>query len=625
MILLGLAYLFYSAIQVTPEEGMASAVMSVLTIIYIAGLIGNTFIAFVLVFVFGLIGMVVAVVGQIKGVERRLTTFITPGIAMIMGLVCFAVAAFSGFHICNWDELYQWGKAANFMVEYNRLPNGDQFTGQSLLLSSTTFFHYFMAKLSALIGGKIVESDYYVSNLLLWFSAILLPLSGCRWKDWKKVWGFGIFQFFLAALLFVQPYYNIYTDQATAYWSGAMIAWIYLKKCNKRNIYLVPLLLLNIGMMKNMVGPLFAVLVVITVIILYVSECRINMQPVLPPNWRKILFSRQGLIGIVIALTPIMFVGIWSFIVGKNGLFRGAIHIPDKKRMVLTLKSMVEKLFIAVNMKEDGLCISYLLFFLLVAAIWYLVYPIILKKNLRQPYSNLVGMYLFGFVGYFFIMLFAYLNVFGYVDSIRAMSLDRYFSDYMMLGVIPVTIPLFLCMDEKWNVYTASLKKGIVSVSFIFIVGGCSSYLLPNLFHLYAVDTDLYKERERFITYTKNVKELTGKKGKIYFINQAQSGLYTLVADYEMGNQLIREGMCFNFRKDTKETVLGLTEYDINTLPDVLVEEGYDYLWVYTSNDYFEEEMEKLFDVKKIKNGAFYKVHKSENDVILEYLGNVQK
>lgn len=625
MILLGTAFLFYAFIPVTPEEGLASAVMFVLINIYITGLMGNTFIAFAIVFFLGIVGIMAAVMRQARRTERRLTDFLTPGIIMILGLVCFAVIAFSGFHICNWDELYQWGKAANFMVEYNRLPNGNQFSGSSLLLSNTTFFHYFMAKLSSIVTGRIVESDYYVSNLLLWFSAALLPLSGCGWKDWKKVWGFGIFQFFLAALLFVQPYYNIYTDQATAYWSGAVIAWIYLKKCNKRNVYLLPLTLLNIGLMKSMVGPLFAVIVVIALVILYISECRIAKRSVLPPNWKNILFSKKGLIGMVIALTPVLFVGIWSVVVGQNGVFRGAISLPDKTRAALTIKSMIEKLFMPVNMKEGGFSLSYLLFFLLVAGIWYLAYPFLLKRDIRQYYSNLIGVYLVGFVGYFFVMLFAYLNVFGYTDSVRAMSLERYFSDYMMLGIFPVTIPFFLHMDGKWNAYTATLKKIIVSVVFVLIVGGCSSYLLPNLFHLYAIDTDLYKEREQFLTYTEKVKDLTGEKGKIYFINQAQTGLYTLVADYEMGSQLMREGMCFNFREDTTEAVLGLTEYDIDTLPDVFIEEEYDYLWVYTSNKYFEKNMKRLFDVKKIENGAFYKIHKNMDDVTLEYLGNVQK
>lgn len=625
LILLGVAFLYYAAIHITPEEGLASAVMSVLTLIYITGLMGNTFIAFVIVFFAGLAGIVASTIGQIRRSERRVTFFLTPGIVMIIGLVCFAVIAFSGFHICNWDELYQWGKAANFMVEYDKLPNGDQFSGQSLLLSATTFFHYFMAKLSALVSGSIKESDYYVSNLLLWFSAVVLPFSGCGWKDWKKVWGFGVFQFFLAALLFVQPYYNIYTDQATAYWAGAAITWIYLKKCNKRNLYLVPLLLLNIGMMKSMVGPLFAILVLITVIVLYVSGRRIKKQSILPKNWKKILFSKQGFIGAVIVLTPVLFVGIWSFIIGKNGLFRGILHMPEKNRTALTVKSMIGKLFVAVNMKEEGLCLSYLLFFFLVAGIWYLVYPVVIKKSIRQYYSNLVGIYLLGFVGYFLVMLFAYLNVFGYTDSVRAMSLERYFSDYMMLGVIPVTLPLFLCMEEKWNAYTAGMKKGMISIAFLFIISGCSSFLLPNLFHLYAVDTDLYRERERFIKYTKKAKELTKERGKIYFINQAQTGLYTLVADYEMGEQVTREGMCFNFRKDTSNAVLGLSEYAIDTLPEVFVNEGYEYLWVYTSNAYLEENMADLFGVTKIKDGAFYKIQKDRDGVGLEYLGNVQK
>lgn len=626
MILLGVALFFHVLIKVTPEEGWTSTIMAILTLVYITGLFGNTMPALAIMCVLGIIGIALGIVNQIKHKECRITTFVTPAIVMIVCMAGFAVVAFHGFRVCNWDELFQWGKAANYMVEQDILPNGDAFSGSSLLLSNTTFFHYIMAKLYYVISGEIAESDYYVSNLLLWFSAVILPLSGCGWKEWKRVWGFGLFHFMLTAIIFVQPYYNIYTDQATAYWAGALTAWLVLKKYYKNNIYLVPLILLNVGMMKSMVGPLFACIVMLAILVLYITNCKEENKPIIPKEWKRVVFSKKGIFGIATVSAPIIFVVIWSLVIGKNGLFRGHFYSIDKQRFVLTVKAMIQKLFVAVNMKNDGLELSYLLFFIIVAGLLYFIYPIIIKKPLLPAYTNLICVYLAGFAGYFAVMLFAYLFVFGYTDSVRAMSLERYFSDYMMLGVIPVTIPLFVRIEPDKNLkFINMLKKGTITTFFICIVAGSSSYILPNLFHLYAVDTDLYKERERFIKYTNKVKDITEGEGKIYFINQSSTGLYTLVADYEMGEQLSREGMCFNFRKNTKETIIGLTDHKISDWPDILVDEEYKYVWIYTKNDYLEEEMKKLFGISKVKAGDFFKISQTNNKVVLEYMGNVQK
>lgn len=82
--------------------------------------------------------------------------------------------------------------------------------------------------------------------------------------------------------------------------------------------------------------------------------------------------------------------------------------------------------------------------------------------------------------------------------------------------------------------------------------------------------------------------------------------------------------MCYKFRKNTREPILGLTEYPIETLPSVLAEQGYEYLWVYSTNDYFNQSMKMLFNVNQVKDGKFYKVMKTTDGVSLEYMGRIK-
>lgn len=626
IILLGVALFFHVVVKVTPEEGWASAIMTMLLFVYITGLFGNAMMAFVLLACLFFVGLVYGIYCQYRKAEQRITSFFTPAIVMISGISVFALIAFRGIQLCNWDELYQWGKAANYMVLHDKLPYGADFSGESILLSSTTFSHYIMAKFSYLCQGTITESNYYVSNLILWFSALVLPFSGEGWTRYKETFLYGFFHFLLTAMIFAQPYYNIYTDQATAYWSGAVIAWFLLKKCTRKNIYLLLLILINVGLMKSMEGPLFAVIVIAAVVLLFWDQQKRQGGKVFSREWKRQLFSKKGILLLIAVASPFLLIGIWSILTGGNGLFRfngGVVNPGEENRLALTVKAMIGWIFKSVNLQQDSLYLSYGFFIILTIGIVYVFYPVLLGETECCRYQFIMKIYILGFVGYFAVMLFAYLKVFLYANSIAATSLYRYYSDYMMLGVVPLTLPFFMPNAGDTDKLRQLLRKGFIMVSCLYILAGSSPYILQKMAHVYAVDKKQYAQREAFEKKAERVRELTNETGKIYFINQKKSGLFTLLADYEMGDQITRGGMCFKFREDTSKFVSGLTDYSIYTLPEVLGAQGYEYVWVFSTNDYLEEKMKGIFGVR-VKKGGFYRVVPTETGVDLEYIEKIK-
>lgn len=625
LLIMGVGLCFHILLGVCPEESWASAIMSIMVLVYVAGLLGSTKAALVLLLILGDAGLLAGVIAAVLKKKRSIITFMTPGVVMIFFLAGFAAVMFHGFHIINWDELYQWGKAANYMVQHDKLASGAGFEGESVLLSSTTFFHYVFSKLSFLRLNYITESNYYVSNIVLWFSTLLLVFAGEGWKRRREVWVFGVLHFMLASVIFVQPYYNIYVDQATAYWSGALIAWVLLKKYNKRNLYLVPLTLLNVGLMKSMEGPLFAVIVLLAILLRYCFVRKEQKKKLLPDNAAKLLFSGKGILGVLVIICPFIFMGVWSVVTGENGLFRGNGNSFDLTRFLLTAKAMLGKAFLSVTLRDDRLYISFIMFMILALALVYIVYPFFLEQEDIRVYQKLMYVYAAGSIAYFCIMLFAYLTVFPYVDSVQAISMNRYYSDYMMLGVIPLTYPLFMGEPRRMRGGILALQKGLAVTVILISVYISSPYFMSNLSHAYRMDKVSYAERENFVEYAKKVKKVTNENGKIYFVTQKKSEKYALIADYELGAQLSRSGMCFKFRENPDTYISGNTEYDISMLPSVLRDYGYEYLWIYSSDDYFKENMQEMFGIEKFKSGSFYRVVVDGESVKLEYMKNVQK
>lgn len=628
-VLICLGMFYFEWLDFTSEESFSFAIMSVMLILYITGLMGDTRLG--LLFIIALAGT-----GLIRYLLKRKNPlrFFSPGIVMVFMAFVFAIGAFWNLKLCNWDELYQWGKAANYMVKQDALPYGELFAGEDTLLSSTTFFHYFVSKFSYLMTGKVItESNYYVSNVLLWFSALILPFSGTGWRGAKRVFGFGLLHFLASGLIFVQPYFNIYCDQPVAYWAGATIAWYLMDNRTKKSNLLLAALILNIGLMKNMVGPLFAAVCVLTVIIIELrNDMCCGVKRMLrryrgAEGWKK-LAAAAGLC--VCTVLPTM---IWSFVIKSNAVVRsGTVEEIGENRVKLTIRAMVEKLFESVNLQKSFPYITFLVFLVFAVIMAMVIVPLVMRKKEAAKWKFVLSIYILGFGVYFLFLLYAYLNIFSYADSIVAGSLNRYLSDYIMLGIVAVTMPLFVekskrVGEREW------ISKAIVILLVGFSLYGVNDYLLDDMFSFYYNDDKVYQTRMdlencRDQIYSLTDEEFLENDSKIYFVCQEDNGYYTVAAEYLYENKIKRYGMCYNFReegdKDKDGAVVGLMEYSIEQLPQILFNKNYEYLWIYNTNDFFTENFKKQFHIGTVSEGSFYKIHKNNGMVTLELLDIVK-
>lgn len=633
VLLICVSMFWFTKVRYTFEESIACSIMLLLTLIFFTGLVDAILIGLGIYMLIALTGLIFFIKclylsGKTKEEQREyLLLFFNPSFVFLMCIMLLGIVAFKNIQINNWDELAQWGKAVKYMLDTNHFAAGDDFNGEELLISTTTFFHYFISRFASWLTGRINEGNFYISNLILWFSGLLFSLSGITWKKGKVSAAYIVSIFLLMNLIFVQPYYNIYCDQAIAMWAGAFIVWwIHCQKETKHTVLAI-LVLSNIALMKNMVGPLFVLVDVFLMVVIYLAQNGIK-------NLGSILKSKAEVLRILlIGCTPFIFTVIWSVMVKDNALVRKNMVIKDDgNRLILTVRSSIVKCFEALNLNKAFPYISYMTFFLFTILVFVLLKYIYDKQSKHWIiYRVLISLYLMGFLLYLGVMIYAYMTAFSYADSIAAGSLHRYFSDYVMLGIIPLLYPLFIedsIKDKKTALEARVIKVIICTGIFLFSVAGMNHDIVGRLTDLNLQESESYKERKRFKNYKKKFDDFADEDDKIYFINQQYNGYYTVVADYEFGNQISRQDLCYYFfdNKELSGTIAGLKEFPIQFLPEKLVKDQYKYIWIYEKDDYLETKFYQIFHIDNINKGDIFKVNVDKMGYVsLEFIKNVNE
>ena len=618
--ILAFGMFWYKLLHWTPEQSICMAIASAIATILAGAFLGQALVALAIIYIFSLMG----VIWLIFGSRRKTTTvdfgsisqFFTPGVVLLILVFLYGMVAFAGSVLYNWDEMSQWGKAVNWMLNHNSLPYGPEFDGEAALLSTTTVFHYYFCKLPTILYGGIVESNMYVSNLVLWFSAVILLFSGLTWKDWQRCAAYAAMVFLSINVLSSQPYYTVCGDHAVAIWAGSLIAWNLFVERKKYNGVFIVLALLNIALLKNMMGPLFAVIAAIAMAIKYILNLKGSFKKIIISiiqNIRMIVYAGICMAAIFI---PTM---VWSARIRQNALIRGSgvIHV-ENNRLRLTLLSGLAKWFQPVNLSDEFPNVTFLVAMFMTIILGYILAKKYLANTLQKQYAVLTGIYAAGFLGFFVIMLYAYLTTFTYADSINTGSLNRYFSDYILLGLLPITCPVFrggVPDKERMGRISAELLALLIFFGF----GMKSSGFAAKITTQGLAQTDVYQDRVQFQQYKENALNLMDNHKKICMVNQDSYEYANVAADYVF-DRLLDRSTCYYLTES--QSLVSSNRADIRNLPRILLN-GYGYLWIYKTDDYFNK---NAFDVLKIKEptgGEFYKIVNNQGSLKLEYLGNI--
>lgn len=622
--LLGLAMLFYRQFRYSPEEGLALAMLTVMLTVYATGLLGNAAVGFFLLAALSLVGALLTLFNRrvcrrglcaVGPEEGSFLGFFSPAILLVLCFALLGVLLFTGMCFYNWDEFVHWGKAVRFMAETNRLPVGTDFDGYSYMQSATTYFHYFIARCTG-----FDESCLYVSNLLLWGGALALPFSGCTKKDAGRVFAFGLMVFLAMYALYEIPYYNIYTDQALAMWAGGLIAYWMRTENRPGKWALGAAALVCIAMMKPQAGLLLAVIVVLAVLAMLLADRKTRTDSAPMPGRKKLLLALALLAAIC---APFLLNKLWHSFSPNEGFFYNIEHfllrLSDRARLWTVLYACYQKVFVGVGSFAQ---ISYYTAFVGTALLLFLGRRVLPAGSYRSRYSVSIALYLVGFFAYFAITVLTYILFLPASDGINATSMERYLSLYLMMGLVPVTLPFFLETGEERPVFKRALSTGVaLALTALFAFGVDASFLYRTS-GLKRWDDPYYRMYMQLRTGAEQVTEISGG-APLYFIDQSSDSA-AAAAEYAFAKAWNRSSGAYRFTPEEDGAVAtGLDAYPISQLPERLLNGDFAYLWVCASDAYLAGQFAELLGVGDLADGDLFAIRRDGGALTLERVARI--
>lgn len=598
LILLSISYCFHISFRLKIGEALIPAVGTIVVVLLLFGLSPLSFqwglISLTLLAVVGLVAFIISVINH---KERKPVSQweIVPIIFWVLS--CFASVLYFGDHLHYNDEFHQWGAAVKYMLENDRMPLYDDFLGDQYYFG-TSLFHLFYQ----MIGGYN-EGNMYASSFLLQWIGILLPISAYKMKDWKICTIYTLLAWFGGYSIYVYFGKGIYTDAAVFCLAGGLTGWSLLLENKKR---LLPVLIPGLGLLfyfKPYIGLAFC---------FYVLFFFFGMS--LMAERKRTVLIKKGLFAVVLLMALALLVlyldgrllssGVWD-----NHAINYAIY-----RLSVSWSVMAESLF-----GRDLSRYSHLNTYAI--SLWTLEVAMVgiagYLSDEKEKSHRLIVLMASSIASFIVFVLYAESFIISYEESLTGRSVGRYYSietGYLFL----VMLSYLLHVIKKDSKRIMPVRFGIVLMLSIFILGIDEKYVIAATSwnnseaeseesYLLA-QTVIDKLEEHYIQEDTKILFLDQccanyivEESLPYYLGDAISSYLTEVYGYGL------DGAHTRFAWDKSK---GIYSFD-----ELLEEEGYDYVLIWTTNDYLNQWLPKVMDVEgTLVDGGLYRVIYSDGE-----------
>lgn len=587
-------------LKVKTEQAIPITVISLIVLVYLAGIFGNLEIGIYLILLITFFSLIYLIYYLVKYKNRRksfLYKYFSPGI-FIYGLMYILFIIINHNRIFeNYDEFNHWGLIIKDMYMNNNFAFGrESATAFIEYPPFTGIFEYILLKFSS----SYSEDTIIIANNILAVSIMMPIFKKVKWNKSIK-WIFVITPIivFVPMIIYEKFYFNILVDGLI----GILIAYVlYQWFTNKNKTYRN--ISTGLGIIAITLIKSSGIGISLILILILLGE---GITKIISKQYnKKDLFSI-----LYIILVSILLLQIWNINIGKNNQDKNwNINNINIENIVETIKGneptgkegfsneFFNSIFTKNTITEKNLTI--LTTTILILAINLLVYSR-LDENIKKKYKYYsISLYIFEIL-YIIYMLFVYLFLFNIEETNAFSSYERYFGT-IALGMLLYHILIGLEYQKEIN------TKNIIIILSILI-----SFLPVQV-----IKNEIINGKEEKIvamtdrkTYIKilDYKDNLSAKDKIYYIDTTEgTSKYSLqIMKYQM----------IPIKIDN-ENIKNLTDkISVETLKKC----GYTHIYIQKSSKELKEELESNA-IDNLEDKTLYKINYEENIFKLEKVEN---
>lgn len=614
-VLCGAALFFCSILKLNMGEGMVLSTAACILLLFAGSTAGS--------FSYGIYGIIVlAVLGAalwiftLAGRKRRheeadYLTVSSPAFLILFGLFLGWMVVYYHDFIQHIDEFHQWAAAVKYMLNKDQMPFGTDFVGGAEQYAfATSLFHLLFQKFSG-----YNEQDMYVSASLLMWIGFLLPFAGCRRKEWKKAVLYTGIIYLAVYTLYLYGPKNMYVDLPTAAWAGGLGGW-WLNRPKKRTDFLLAgTVMVLLYFMKPSVGMLMAVFVLgfILLQILFVENNFLEQAK----GIRILTALAWGAGAMVVAGS-----GAVILLVRKYQPFSvGAYEVTGEKLKQTLMAFVVKSSGLALSSRSN-LAVSFFALLLLVLILFRLGGELLERKKEAYAYILYSGV---AALGYCAVLFFSFLFMFNYESSVNMRGCRRYFSICGLYLLMMALTFLLQRSPRTGKKHGRWLACGLL----LFFALGVNEKFIPNATAIAKTDVANYTKISSTKSQTEKIASVLDEEDRVYLICQQNadtlSGADVILntALYYLDNQIsnyLNEPWKFfdggsNVRLEDTDT------WTLASLPDLLAQGGYEYVWIYKKDDYLTQHLPEVLKCDKVKQKSLYRViYEDGRAAALEYV-----
>ncbi len=577
--------------------------------------------------------------------------YLTPGVAVFLLANLIYFFFMRGEIMAITDAAVHWGYATKWMYETGRIYIGVQTLSVPLL-------NYFLVKTAG-----YTESYLFLGRWMIMWTAIILPVSDVKWDKWYKVLLYAVMAYMILGV--IDPVPKMFMDLPLGVVAGALSAMLAVMPNRPRAQITAAFGVVVLGNIKNGTGILFSIFVIGFAVLIYFTNnkkedkrhgiyClaafsaalvfaelfrRVTHESNIKDNAEAGMVIRLDYQQIVSKLTQTTILGLiivtvvvaafFVFLVvkkNKEGKRVGLLYKTTLAVMclfaALTLYKVYSGFLSSLSYNDQVIFINYWEKYFVKGYFGWQIRNLIgmiiaftvacgllcLKKEHVKSFGAQSAYMALCMLFYAFALIVAYLDVFIEIEAADYAAMHRYIGSSIVFVAMWITGYIALS-DGIWQEEKRQIVAAVILLAFLSretpAMGTVYNYGLRG-------EAGVHKG---VIQYASEIKNNTDAGDKIYFISQEYDNS-TYLSDWS-ANAWIRYEIAprylnwvfWSLGKEFDDVDPSTLNVDSDDFKNILLEEGYDYVYLYKTDEKFWESYGGLFSPEsETSNRKLYKV-----------------